>query len=106
MSLSMYAASAVVYVRMLHNLLAWLDKAEGHAKARGFDSGVFLGSKLSPDMLSFGKQRQTLAALESKTAGLNIVQDKNGTFVVLPKGAKVDDSGWTVGKQQALRIVR
>ncbi|EMV1940073.1 TPA: mbkB [Klebsiella pneumoniae] len=36
---------------------------------------------------------------------MNIVQDKNGTFVVLPKGAKVDDS-WTVGKQNALRIVR
>ncbi|OFI23932.1 hypothetical protein BEE61_28775, partial [Klebsiella pneumoniae] len=30
-------------------------------------------------------QKATLATLESKTAGLNIVQDKNGTFVVLPK---------------------
>ncbi|WP_348683946.1 DUF1993 domain-containing protein [Acidovorax soli] len=56
MSISMYSASAEVYVRMLRNLLTWLDKAEAHAKARGFDSGVFLGTKLSPDMLSFAKQ--------------------------------------------------
>lgn len=56
MSLSMYAASAEVYVRMLRNLLTWLDKAQAHAQNRGFDSGVFLSTKLSPDMLAFSKQ--------------------------------------------------
>jgi len=66
----MYAASAEVYVRMLRNLLTWLDKAEGHAKARGFDSGVFLGTKLAPDMLSFGKQ----VAIASEVARLAVAR--------------------------------
>ena len=57
MSISMHAASAEVYVRMLRNLLTWLDKAEEHARARGFDGGVYLSTKLSPDMLSFTKGR-------------------------------------------------
>lgn len=70
MSISMYAASADVYVRMLGNLLAWLDKAEGHANARGFDSGVFLSTKLSPDMLSFGKQ----VAIASEVARLAVAR--------------------------------
>lgn len=70
MSLSMYAASAVVYVRMLHNLLAWLDKAEGHAKDRGFESEVFLSTKLSPDMLAFGKQ----VAITSEVARLAVAR--------------------------------
>ncbi|WP_310565275.1 DUF1993 domain-containing protein [Hydrogenophaga sp.] len=70
MSFSMYAASAEVYVRMLRNLLTWLDKAEGHAKARGFDSGVFLGTKLAPDMLSFGKQ----VAIASEVARLAVAR--------------------------------
>lgn len=66
----MYAASAEVYVRMLRNLLTWLDKAEGHAKARGFDNGVFLGTKLAPDMLSFGKQ----VAIASEVARLAVAR--------------------------------
>lgn len=56
MSLTMHAASAEVCAPMLRNLLTWLDKAEAHAKSRGFDSQVFLSTKLSPDMLAFGKQ--------------------------------------------------
>lgn len=56
MSITMHAASADVFAPMLRNLLAWLDKAEAHAKSRGFDSQFFLNSKLSPDMLVFGKQ--------------------------------------------------
>lgn len=66
----MHAASAEVYVRMLRNLLTWLDKAEGHAKARGFDGGVFLNTKLSPDMLSFGKQ----VAIASEVARLAVAR--------------------------------
>ncbi|MBL7457056.1 hypothetical protein IL408_23270 [Escherichia coli] len=72
----------------------------------GWGLSTFQESQITANWQQINSQKATLAALESKTAGLNIVQDKNGTFVVLPKGAKVDDSGWTVGKQQALRIVR
>jgi len=58
MAISMHSASVPVFVRMLGNLLAWLDKAEAHATARKFDTSVLLASRLAPDMLSFTKQIQ------------------------------------------------
>jgi hypothetical protein len=58
MTISMHTASAPVFVRMLSNLLVWLDKAEAHAAARKFDSANYLGLRLAPDMLPFVKQIQ------------------------------------------------
>jgi hypothetical protein len=58
MSLSMHSASAPVFVRMLGNLLAWLDKAQAHAEARKFDTANYLGLRLAPDMLPFTRQIQ------------------------------------------------
>ena len=58
MSLTMHSASVPVFVRMLGNLGAWLDKAEAHAQARKFDAGVYLNARLAPDMLPFSKQIQ------------------------------------------------
>lgn len=58
MSISMHSASVPVFVRMLGNLLAWLDKAESHATARKFEPGVLLSSRLAPDMLPFVRQIQ------------------------------------------------
>jgi uncharacterized protein len=58
MSLSMYSASAPVFIRMLKNILVWLDKAEAHAAARKFDTVNFLGLRLAPDMLPFTRQVQ------------------------------------------------
>jgi hypothetical protein len=58
MSLSMYSASAPVFVRLLNNMLNWLDKAQAHADARKFDSKNYLGLRLAPDMLPFTKQIQ------------------------------------------------
>jgi hypothetical protein len=58
MSLSMHSASVPVFVRMLNNLLAWLDKAEAHAAARRFDAANYLGLRLAPDMLPFTRQIQ------------------------------------------------
>jgi hypothetical protein len=57
-SLTMHSASVPVFVRMLGNLLTWLDKAEAHAAARKFEPGVLLSARLAPDMLPFGKQIQ------------------------------------------------
>jgi len=37
-------------VQALKNLETWLDKAEQHAAAKGFDVGVLLTSRLAPDM--------------------------------------------------------
>lgn len=58
MSISMHSASVPVFVRMLTNLLGCLDKAEAHATAKKFDTGVLLASRLAPDMLPFTKQIQ------------------------------------------------
>jgi uncharacterized protein len=58
MSLSMHSASVPVFVRMLGNVLAWLDKAQAHAEARKFDPGNYLGLRLAPDMLPFARQIQ------------------------------------------------
>ena len=58
MSLSMHNASVPVFVKMSKNMLAWLDKAEAHAKARKFDPENFVGMRLAPDMLPFARQIQ------------------------------------------------
>ena len=58
MPISMHAASVPIYVRMLGNMLAWLDKAEAHATAKKFDPNNFVGMRLTPDMLPFGRQIQ------------------------------------------------
>ena len=58
MSISMHTASVPVFVRMLNNLLTWLDKAQAHAEARKFDAANYLGLRLAPDMLPFTRQIQ------------------------------------------------
>ena len=58
MSISMHSASVAIFVRMLGNLLTWLDKAEAHATAKKFDTSVLLASRLAPDMLPFTNQIQ------------------------------------------------
>ncbi len=58
MTISMHSASVPIFVRMLGNLTSWLDKAEAHAKARSFESTVFLTARLAPDMLPLTAQIQ------------------------------------------------
>jgi hypothetical protein len=58
MSISMHSASVPVFVRMLGNLLNWLDKAETHAAARKYETSVLLAARLAPDMLPFTRQIQ------------------------------------------------
>jgi uncharacterized protein len=58
MSLTMHAATAPVFTRMLNNLLAWLDKAQAHAETRRFDTANYLGLRLAPDMLPLTRQIQ------------------------------------------------
>ncbi len=56
MSLTEHAMSATVHRRMLGNLLAWLHKAEDHARDRGQDGAELLTLRLAPDMLPFSQQ--------------------------------------------------
>ncbi len=58
MAISMHSASVPIFVRMLQNMLVWLDKAEAHAAAKKFDAKNFLGERLVPDMLPFSAQIQ------------------------------------------------
>ena len=58
MPLSMHAASVPIFVRMLNNMLVWLDKAVAHAKAKNFDPTNFVGLRLAPDMHPFARQIQ------------------------------------------------
>ncbi len=58
MTISMHSASVPIFVRMLGNMLTWLDKADAHAKAKGFESDNYVGMRLAPDMLPFSRQIQ------------------------------------------------
>ena len=58
MSLSMHAASVPIFVRMLNNMLSWLDKAEAYAAAKKFETENYLGLRLTADMLDFASQIQ------------------------------------------------
>ena len=56
MPLSLYDASAPVFLRYLAHLLGLVAKAEHVAKERGISPSELLEAKLAPDMLSFERQ--------------------------------------------------
>ncbi|MDB5884306.1 MAG: uncharacterized protein JWR74_477 [Polaromonas sp.] len=56
MSLSLHSVLVTSHAQMLRNILAWLDKAQAHASAKGTDSAAYLALRLAPDMLAFDKQ--------------------------------------------------
>lgn len=58
MTISMHAASAPAFAKMLGNMVHWLEAAKAHAEARKFDSVNYLGLRLAPDMLPLSKQIQ------------------------------------------------
>ena len=58
MTASMHAMSAPIFVRMLGNLSAILDKAAAHAQAKKIDPSVLLNARLFPDMFAFTRQIQ------------------------------------------------
>ncbi len=67
MSISMYKASAPVFLRMLGNLDQFLAKAEENAKQRGFDANLLVTQRLAPDMRPLSAQIQ-LASDSAKGA--------------------------------------
>jgi uncharacterized protein len=56
MSISMYKASAPIFVQFLTSLSAVLDKAAGHAEAKKIDPAVLLNARLYPDMFPLVRQ--------------------------------------------------
>lgn len=61
MPLSLYEASVPVYLRMLRNLSAILDKAEAHAKAKGMPLSTLAEARLAPDMHPLTRQIQMVS---------------------------------------------
>jgi hypothetical protein len=59
MTISLHAASAGVFIRMLTNLKAILAKAEANAAERKFNPDNFVGMRLAPDMHPFSFQIQS-----------------------------------------------
>jgi hypothetical protein len=50
MTISMYKASAPIFVQFLTSLSAVLDKAAAHAETKKIDPAVLLNARLYPDM--------------------------------------------------------
>ena len=58
MALDMHSASVPIFVRMLGNLVTWLEKAEAHAAMKQFEPSVYLTARFAPDMLPLPTQIQ------------------------------------------------
>ena len=58
MKISMYQASVPMFIRMLNNLAAVLDKGAAHAEAKKIDPSVLINARLYPDMLPLARQVQ------------------------------------------------
>jgi hypothetical protein len=57
----MYQASVPIYVRMLTNLIAIMEKAASQCEANKIDPSVLINYRLYPDMFGFAKQVQIAA---------------------------------------------
>ena len=89
MSLTMYQASIPVFVRMLGNLSAILDKAAAHAEAKKIDPSVFINARLAPDMFPLSRQVQIATDMAkgcaARLAGIEVprYEDNESTFAEL-----------------------
>lgn len=85
MNLPISTVSTELYVRMLRNLMTWLERADTQASARRFDPVGFLSLKLAPDMLPF--KTQVVIACELARIGAAKLAG-----IELPAAAGSDDS--------------
>jgi uncharacterized protein len=58
MTISMYRASVPVFIHMLGNLSAILDKGAAYAESKKIDPAVLINSRLFPDMFALNRQVQ------------------------------------------------
>jgi len=56
--MSLHDASVIQMSKMLRNAEGWLDKAEAHAKAKGYEVDVLAVARLAPDQYSLTRQIQ------------------------------------------------
>jgi hypothetical protein len=94
MTISMYQASVPVFIRMLGNLKAIVEKASAHAQEKKIDEAAFLNARLFPDMLAFTRQVQIASDFARGTAARLAggeppsYEDKEQTFAEL--AARID----------------
>lgn len=58
--MNLYDLTVTTFLKTLANVDRWLDKAEAHAKERGYDVEVLLASRLSPDQYPLLRQIQAM----------------------------------------------
>lgn len=86
MTISMYQASAPIFVQFLTSLSNVLDKAAAHAEAKKIDPSVLVNARLFPDM--FALVRQVRAATDhaasacGKLAGVDPPQFSNSETTI------------------------
>jgi uncharacterized protein len=94
MTISMYQASVPVFVRMLGNLSAILDKAAVYAEARKIDPTVLLNARLYPDMLPLTTQIQIAAdfakGASARLAGLDVPKYEDNETSFAEFKARID----------------
>ncbi|NOT12866.1 MAG: DUF1993 domain-containing protein [Methylococcaceae bacterium] len=89
MSIDMYQASIPVFIKMLGNLSAILDKAAIHAKTKDIDPSALINYCLAPDMYPLSKQVQIATDMAkgcaARLAGLEVpsYDDNETTFADL-----------------------
>lgn len=94
MSLSMYQATVPVFVRMLTNLVAILEKAAAHCEEKRIDPAALINFRLYPDMFALAKQVQIAADAAKKCtaylAGVAVpkVEDTEQSFAELIERVK------------------
>jgi hypothetical protein len=75
MNISMHNASVDVFIRVLTNLAAILDKAANWTTARKIDPAAILQARLAPDMFTFTRQVQIATDMAKGTAARLAGQD-------------------------------
>jgi len=96
MTISMYQASVPVFIRMLNNLAAILEKAAAHCAARKIDPAVLLNYRLYPDMFAFARQVQVACDHArngaARLAGVEAPRLENGERTFAELVARVRDT--------------
>nr|AYM53810.1 hypothetical protein [Archangium sp.] len=94
MSLSMYQASIPVFIRMLGNLSAILEKASAYAATKKIEPSVLINARLAPDMLPLSFQIQIASDMAkgcaARLAGIDppSMPDTESTFPELQERIK------------------
>ena len=94
MTISMYQASVPVFIRMLRNLKALLEKGAAHAEAKKFDASVLVTARLAPDMFALARQIQIAAdnakGCASRLAGVDIPKFEDNETTLPELIARID----------------